>query len=423
MYKLLLIITIFNISLFSQVEHFGRAENSIKDRVFVDILNFAGDDPNFSRVDVFVQVPYNEIKFLRVGDGFASSYAITVSVFDENKNKLITEKMWNEKVETNEFNQTISKNNFNLSLRSFSLQPGKYFFRTSVEDKESQNNFILENQIIVNDFLQAVSLSDIILIARRSVSDEGSNKILPNVSKNVTSQKEGIPIFLEVYLQSDQSLTLKYFIIDKNNKVLFENSENYDFEMGKNQVFYTYENVELSLGNYILNVSAVNSGGQTVASASKKIESRWMGIPSSINDLDKAIDQMIYIANDSEIKKIKAGQTVEEKMNLFFDFWKRKDPTPQTEENEFFNEYYRRVDFANKSFSHYTEGWKTDRGMVYIILGAPNNVDRHPFEFNSKPYEIWEYYELNKQFVFVDATGFGDYRLTTPLYGDYYRYR
>lgn len=423
MYKLLFIIIILNISIFSQVEHFGRAENTAKERVFVDILNFAGDDPNFSRVDVFVQVPYNEIKFLRVGDGFAAAYAITVSVFDENRNKLITEKMWNEKVETNEFNQTINKNNFNLSLRSFSLQPGKYFFRTSVEDKESQNNFILENQIIVNDFLQAVSLSDIILIARRSVTDEGSNKILPNVSKNVASQKEGIPIFLEVYIQSDQNLTLKYLIIDKNNKIIFENSKNYDFEMGKNQVFYTYEGSELSLGNYILNVSAINSGGQTVASSSKKIESRWLGLPSSINDLDKAIDQMIYIANDSEIKRIKAGETVEEKMSLFFDYWKKKDPTPQTEENEFFNEYYRRIDFANKSFSHYTEGWKTDRGMVYIILGAPNNVDRHPFEFNSKPYEVWEYYELNKKFIFVDATGFGDYRLTTPLYGDYYRYR
>jgi hypothetical protein len=69
------------------------------------------------------------------------------------------------------------------------------------------------------------------------------------------------------------------------------------------------------------------------------------------------------------------------------------------------------------------EGWRSDRGMVYITLGPPNNIDRHPFDYDAKPYEIWEYYDMNQQFIFVDETGFGDYRLTTPMYGDMYRYR
>ena len=102
---------------------------------------------------------------------------------------------------------------------------------------------------------------------------------------------------------------------------------------------------------------------------------------------------------------------------------RKKIPDPQSEDNPVFDEYYRRVVFANENFSHYIEGWRTDRGMVFIILGAPNNIDRHPFEYDSKPYEVWEYYELNKNFVFLDETGFGDYRLITPLYGDFFRYR
>ncbi|MDP3683995.1 MAG: GWxTD domain-containing protein, partial [Ignavibacteria bacterium] len=79
--------------------------------------------------------------------------------------------------------------------------------------------------------------------------------------------------------------------------------------------------------------------------------------------------------------------------------------------------------YANAHFTHYTEGWKSDMGMVYIILGAPNSVDRHPFEYDSKPFEVWEYYQINRQFIFVDNTGFGDYRLTTPFYNDLERYR
>ena len=105
------------------------------------------------------------------------------------------------------------------------------------------------------------------------------------------------------------------------------------------------------------------------------------------------------------------------------DFWKKKDPTPGSERNEIFEEYYRRVNYANEAFSHYVEGWRTDRGMVFIILGPPNNVDRHPMDFDAKPYEVWQYYDLSKDFIFMDETGFGDYRLITPLYGDYYRFR
>jgi GWxTD domain-containing protein len=104
-------------------------------------------------------------------------------------------------------------------------------------------------------------------------------------------------------------------------------------------------------------------------------------------------------------------------------FWKKKDPNPADEENAVFDEYYRRINFANANFSHYMEGWRSDRGMIYITLGPPNNIDRHPFEYDSKPYEVWEYYDLNEQYVFMDESGFGDYRLITPLTGDAMRYR
>jgi hypothetical protein len=55
-------------------------------------------------------------------------------------------------------------------------------------------------------------------------------------------------------------------------------------------------------------------------------------------------------------------------------------------------------------------------GMVFIILGAPSSVDRHPFEIDSKPYEIWYYYDFDRQIVFVDESGFGNYRLVTPIW-------
>ena len=112
-----------------------------------------------------------------------------------------------------------------------------------------------------------------------------------------------------------------------------------------------------------------------------------------------------------------------EKADAFKDLWKKKDPTPGTDRNELMEEYYSRVEYANKNFKHYLDGWRTDMGMVFIIFGSPNNVDRHPFDIDAKPYEVWYYYELNRQLVFVDETGFGDYHLTTPIWDVWQRPR
>ena len=55
-------------------------------------------------------------------------------------------------------------------------------------------------------------------------------------------------------------------------------------------------------------------------------------------------------------------------------------------------------------------------GMVYIIYGEPNTIERYPFTENTKPYEIWQYYSANKEFIYVDETGFGDYKLAIPIW-------
>jgi GWxTD domain-containing protein len=170
-------------------------------------------------------------------------------------------------------------------------------------------------------------------------------------------------------------------------------------------------------------VVILDSSRNKVAVVDKSFISRWVGIPAAIQDLNKAVDQLVYIATPTDMSFIEDSENQDEKIERYLDFWKKKDPTPNTDENELFNEYYRRISYANENFSHYIEGWRSDRGMVFIILGSPNNVDRHPFDLESKPYEVWQYYELNRSFVFVDETGFGDYRLVTPLYGDDFRFR
>ncbi len=391
-------------------------------RYYQDFLNYNSDRPGKTRLDVFIQVPYSEIQFVRNGNGFVSNYFVTISIFDESKQNLIQEKTWNEKIEAKDFDQTTSKNNFNLSLKSFYLAPDKYFIKTSVEDRDSKKEFTAANFYTVKDFDKPFAVSDIMLIASRT-EDENNNKIIPNVSRNVAAQKNGVDFFYEVYSDTNQTVNIEYIITDKDDNVIFKDSESKDVTKGRNQFFHTLADTNLSLGKYLLTLKIKNSDDDDLASVTKSFISRWEGVPSSINDLDLAIAQLVYIASTSELDYIKNGKTQTEKTKRYLEFWKKKDPTPNTDDNPVFDEYYRRISYANERFTHYMAGWKTDRGMVFILLGAPNNVDRHPYDMGSKPYEIWEYYTLNKSFIFMDQTGFGDYRLITPLQGDEYRYR
>ncbi|MDW7760385.1 MAG: GWxTD domain-containing protein [Acidobacteriota bacterium] len=106
-------------------------------------------------------------------------------------------------------------------------------------------------------------------------------------------------------------------------------------------------------------------------------------------------------------------------------FWKKRDPRPETPENEFKTEYFRRIAQANKLFGKAgIEGWRTDRGKVYILLGPPKDIQRDmtPTSFSTSvfhgPREIWNYWGLsnprlpyNLEFVFIDRLGTGNYVL------------
>jgi GWxTD domain-containing protein len=121
----------------------------------------------------------------------------------------------------------------------------------------------------------------------------------------------------------------------------------------------------------------------------------------------------------------------EERDQFIAAFWFRRNPTPQTLENEFRDEHYRRMAYANEQFGANGEpGWRTDRGRVYIVYGPPDEVESHPTasdrdrppeegggRTHTFPYVIWRYRDLagfgkDIEVDFVDACSCGDYRLS-----------
>lgn len=144
------------------------------------------------------------------------------------------------------------------------------------------------------------------------------------------------------------------------------------------------------------------------------------------NWLNKDVE---YIITSDEKKAYKALKTDEERENFIENFWRRRDPDPDTEENEFREEYYERIAYANEHFASGIPGWKTDRGRIYITFGKPDSVETHPTggaydrpsyegggSTTTYPFEVWFYRHLDGvgegiEIEFVDPTGTGEYRI------------
>ena len=89
-------------------------------------------------------------------------------------------------------------------------------------------------------------------------------------------------------------------------------------------------------------------------------------------------EDVTYIITDEERKAFKQLNTDEEREQFVEQFWLRRDPTPDTVENEYKEEHYRRIAYANEHFASGIPGWKTDRGRIYITFGPPDEIDSHP---------------------------------------------
>ncbi len=159
--------------------------------------------------------------------------------------------------------------------------------------------------------------------------------------------------------------------------------------------------------------------------AQKELRQELKGAYKTWLDQDVA-----YIITDQERKAFKNLTNDEEREAFIEAFWQRRNPNPDSPENEFREEHYRRIAYANEHYSAGKPGWKTDRGRIYIMWGKPDDVDSHPSggsyqrpydegggETSTFPFEVWHYRYLegvgeNVDLEFVDTCMCGDYHFT-----------
>ncbi len=179
-------------------------------------------------------------------------------------------------------------------------------------------------------------------------------------------------------------------------------------------------------GTYTLTLGILDSSHRIIASTGKKfyVYSPSLGVDSSLltsaselpieayltmeeTELDREFKWSGYEANDAEKRQFPQLKGLDAKRKFMSTFWRHR-PAGHREE------YLARVAYTNNNFQMLgREGYRTDRGRVYIVYGPPDDIERHPYETETRPYEVWQYNNIQGGviFVFVLRNSGGDHEL------------
>ena len=392
------------------------------------------------RVDLYTAVRYPDLRFLSRTGGFEATYTITIdvhSVDDAGRQEgLVLSRSFERRVTVPTYEGTQAAS-IDRAVQGVDLPPGRYAVAVSVEDGSSGRTSTREMAYTVRPLGEGVSISDPILVDRY---DEATRTFEPNVGAAISTEQDAFAVYYEIHAPAPATLGVTYVVTEQNrvqDRPSFgallglaprqqadlgtpvAHSETLEVPAGTTPAAYRIETADLQVGDYSLTVRLETPDGEVVAEADRLFSVRWMGLDAQIADIEQAISQLRYVARERDVRAMRDASTPQERLRLFQEFWGRRDPTPGTTRNERMEEYYFRVAYANERYSRMRDaGWSTDRGEVYIRYGEPDQVEEHPFNFGTRPYQIWTYYRSGRRFIFIDESGSGDYELLVPIWDD-----
>jgi len=366
------------------------------------------------KVVTFMEIPYYSLQFVKEGDSYSAYYQASLSIRDK-KGKDIEHIIWSDSIQVDLYSDTRSMMKNKKHFTEFNVPIGnRYEVVGELQDLDTRKKGILRKNIDLRPLGKKPSLLSPIFMLDLP-GDWGFNKDkIPTRGYRVKEIGLGVDLKISGFVDKGDYEINIFLTNGTANDSLIQKFT------GDGRSGYFSENIFIPSVKF----NSLKNDFRISLFQGKKVDeqeisfSRYKpGISSYVDDVEVAIRQMRYILSNDERKVLKA-RLKEDKEQLFYQLWKERDPTPDTEHNELMEEYFQRVGYVNEHFSGWQPGWETDRGMIYILFGPPDEIQRsNPTAGNSAIYQIWNYFKINKQFVFRDQNGFGDYRLDTPFIG------
>lgn len=325
------------------------------------------------------------------------------------------------------------------------LSPGKYKMKITAVDPISKRSGIATFETMIKDFSSAdFSMSDIELAydilpidtaeVGRSSLIKANRRVLPNPNGYYSNEDSMAYYFAEVYNIAPKGkmgeLEVRAVLNDAFGFPTREYAVRHHRKPGESAVIsdaVPINGIPGGLYELQINIEDKDTGAKTKASKRFRVIydfeqlSPTMADSTAFTESDAALmEQVIKYISTNEEKDLYRELDLPGKRAFLAQFWDRKNPRPGSPINEYKNEVFRRFAYANQYYSTSvatkTDGWKTDRGRVYMTYGHPDDVERVPSSMGQKPYEVWQYDRIPGQSggdicVFVDVDGYGNYRL------------
>ena len=364
------------------------------------------------RIFVYFHIPYSSLQFVKEKSGFRAEYEASLSVLSKQGIQKYY-RVWSDSISVDKYAKTTSSRLSVILMTEFPAIPEEIHLESNVMDLDNRNIFEQTDVLNLAPYVGEFLLFPPIILVDREGSWGFVNGKIPTHSKMVREIGNELTIFISGRIQPEE-VKIMTVLNSKGEGNLWKEEQSFQSD---SKHFSDYQNIPDSVFNGIkysmktFLIQRKKSISKTIHFSLKK-----SGISEFITDIDEAIEQMRYILENEEKTELKKSKRKNREM-LFRSFWENRDPSPKTLRNELMDEYYRRVNYANEHFKGFQPGWETDMGMIYILFGIPDDVERTNDHHQRKVYESWHYFKINKDFVFVDENGFGDFRLKTPYFG------
>jgi len=375
-----------------------------------EVVSFPGKEFQDAKTYVYVWVQNAHLQFVTLDSVYSARYQINIGVENQNGISVLTEdKTYS--VSERSYAVTIDPKAQRVHHFEFQLPPDEYLFQLRLLDLNSTRSRSQERQKTVRLFERnKLEVSDVLFVTE---SDTGSIKAENIIPSFRVPLQEKIFVYTEVISpEKTNTIKIESTLRPKDGKEGLNFSQDVTPKNEITRVFLQINKESMVRGENQLYLKVTGEGQSKAIRKDLRFVAgiqTFEGLP--VNDM---IGPLLYVTDGDDWKKLNNASD-EERDSVFQAFWAKRDPSPGSPENELFNEFYKRVDLTNRNFGYSRKnGWKTDRGRVFIVFGAPDRVERGtPSRYTQGDYEVWYYDDLREKFVFFDEYGFGDFRLVS----------
>jgi len=360
---------------------------------------------------VYGLIPYQSLQFLKNNETFIAGYETSISIRDNDGNQLDRQSFQSE-VKVDDYIRTVDRFSREVVMAEFLVKDQEYTVVGELIDQDTRTKGVIKKEINLEHLLKEICIYPPFIIGEYPGNWGFEENEIPVTTRDINHKIKEFPLFLSGKIKPGE-FTVSITAKNASNEVFW--NEKLELSSDNNTFSERIIIDKKPEENLSMEVSVTLKQKEISDVKEISLRIRKPGLSFFINNVDEALDQMRYIVTDKEYKLVKKSKR-KEREKLFYQFWDDRDPTPGTITNELMDQYYYRVKYSNEKFAGFLPGWKSDMGMIYILFGPPDDMQRSFGQNSRYTYEVWYYYSINRDFSFFDENGFGDFKLTTPYY-------